>query len=201
MGGEGPRTVLVVADSSDALTAADGMGGAYRVETARSADEALTALGVSDDAGHDVDLLVTAAYLPDRSGEALLETLRERGVRVRAGVLAPPTAGAFPTFDVRVDRPVTAAALSRAVDRLVSLEEYDTRVDRLYELARRQGRRDDAAPPVGDGGFDAVDGAVLAARAAADAALTEVRTEDRERLFVGEPMGTGAAAGTEDDTT
>jgi CheY-like chemotaxis protein len=198
MRGEGPRTVLVVADSSDALTAAEGLAGAYRVETARSADEALAVLGVGDGAGHDVDVLVTAAYLPDRSGETLLETLREHGVRVRAGVLVPPTAGAFPTFDVRVDRPVTAAALSRAVDRLVSLEEYDTRVDRLYELARRQGRRDDAAPPVGDGGFDAVDGTVLAARAAADAALTDVRTEDRDRLFVGEPTRT--AAGTEDDS-
>lgn len=182
MDGGGHRTVLVVADSSDALTAAERLDGAYRVATATSADEALTTAGGDTDTAPAVDALVTAAFLPDRSGATLLETFRERDVR--AAVLAPPEAAPFPGFDVRVDRPVTAATLSRAVDRLLSMREYDARLDRLYELARRQGRRDDAAPPVGDGGFDAVDEAVLKARAAADSALTDVRVADHHRLFV-----------------
>lgn len=178
MTGERGRRVLVVADSSDALAAA--ALDSYHVETARTA---ATALDLLDS---EVDALVVEAFLPDRSGEALLETVRERGMGVRAAVLAGPDAAPFPSFDVRVETPTTAEELACAVDRLVSLRAYDAQVDRLYELARRQSQAGGAAPPIGDGGFDAVDEAILDARSAADSALTDVRAEDHERLFVDE---------------
>lgn len=179
MTGERGTLVLVVADSSDALAAATALD-SYRVETARTA---ATALDLLDDR---VDALVVEAFLPDRSGERLLEAVRERGVEVRAAVLAGPDAAPFPTFDVRVETPPTAEELAGAVDRLVSLRAYDAQVDRLYELARRQSQSGGAAPPIGDGGFDAVNEGILDARSAADSALTDVRAEDHERLFVDE---------------
>lgn len=189
MTGERGTTVLVVADSSDALAAAASLDS--HVETARTAT---TALDLLDD---HVDALVVEAFLPDRSGERLLETVRERGMGVRAAVLAGPDAAPFPTFDVRVETPPTAEELACAVDRLVSLRTYDAQVDRLYELARRQSGSDGAAPPIGDGGFDAVDEAILDARSAADSALTDVRAEDHERLFVDEAT---TRSETEDDS-
>ena len=191
MNGEGSSTVLFVADSSDALAAAEGLDD-HRVETARTVAAALDAVDVT------VDLLVVSASLPDRSGEALLDAVRERGIDARAAVLADPGDPEFPAFDVRIETPVTTADLARAVDRLVSLREYDARVDRLYELAKRQGRSERAAPPVGDGGFDAVDEAILDARAAADSALTDVSEADLGRLFVDETTRTRTR--TEDDS-
>jgi CheY-like chemotaxis protein len=177
MTGEGISTVLFVADSSDALAAAEQLDD-YRVETVRTAAAAM------DVADASLDALVVAAYLPDRSGASLLETVRNRGIDARAAVLAGPEDGEFPGFDIRVETPPATEDLERALDRLAALRVYDDRVERLYELAKRQSTRDAAAPPVGDGGFDAMDGSILDARAAADSALCNVETEDLGRLFV-----------------
>ncbi len=180
MTGEGEPTVLVVTDSSDALAVAGALRADYDIGTAETGADALAA---ASDIG-PVDALVVAAYLPDRSGVSLLEALRERSVGARAAVLADPGTPEFEGFDLQVATPPTAEDLRPVVDRLVSLGAYDDRVDRLYELAKRQGRRETGAAPVGDGGFEGVDEYLLDAREAADSALTDVREDDRERLFV-----------------
>jgi CheY-like chemotaxis protein len=187
MTGEGGRVVLVVTDSSDALAVAETLEPPYDVRTARSTAAALETV----ERVETLDALVLAAYLPDRSGATLLETLRDRSVDARAGVLVESDEGEFPGFDLRVETTPTAEELERAVGRLVSLGVYDEQVDRLYELAKQQGRDGAEAAPVGDGGVESVDSALLDAREAADAALTDVCDDDRDRLFADETIRTG----------
>lgn len=178
MVGEGNPTVFIATDSSDVLAASGTLRTEYDVRTARTAEAALdTAADIA------VDALVLAAYLPDGSGESLLEALRGRSVDARAGVLAGINAPGFPDFDLRIETPTTSEELERVVDRLISLGKYDDRLDELYQLAKQQAQPCSETGAVGDGGFDEFDEDILDAREAVDAALAEVQERDRGRLF------------------
>jgi DNA-binding response OmpR family regulator len=132
----GTATVLVVEDERElADLFADWLRSSYDVRTAYTADGALAEL---DD---DVDVVLLDRRLPESSGDAVLETMREEGY---GGQVAMVTA-VDPDFDMLelgidayVVKPVDRTELSELVSQLLARSLYSTEVQEYFSLASKR---------------------------------------------------------------
>lgn len=127
-----PPSVLIVEDErSLADLYATWLGERYEVRTAYDGADAL---GVLDET---IDVVVLDRRMPGLSGDELLEELRERDLDCRVVVVSAVS----PDFDVvgmgfdeYLVKPIDAADLRSAVERLLERAGYDETVLELYQL-------------------------------------------------------------------
>ncbi|MUW14190.1 response regulator [Halorubrum sp. CBA1125] len=130
-------SVLIVEDERDLAELYDTwLSDSYETEVAYSGTEAQERF---DEGRHEVVLL--DRWLPDISGDEVLETIRDREPNGKVAMLT----GVSPDFDViemEVDsyvlKPVTRDELRELVDRLRHLAEYQRDVQELYPLIAKR---------------------------------------------------------------
>lgn len=119
----------------------------------------------------------------DLSGEepaAFVSAVRDRGHAVRAALLTPaaPTTDIVEQgFDAWFRTPVDEGRLRRGVESLFACRAYDRAITDLYQLARQRTASEPSVTPE----------RVQAAREAADEALADIDTADREALLANSP--------------
>lgn len=130
-----PPIVLVVEDAPDALELyALWLSERYRVRTAENGDEALDEID-------DVDVVLLNRRIPDRSGDEVLEAIREREFDCRVGMVTavdPDFDIVDMEFDTYLTKPVDEDDLTEAVERLSTLAERDRKSQELFALARKR---------------------------------------------------------------
>jgi DNA-binding NtrC family response regulator len=107
----------------------------YDVRTALDGEAALAAV---DDS---VDVVLLDRHMPGRSGDEVLEAIRERGLDCRVAMVT----GVDPDFDIvempfdeYVQKPLDESALRETVERLVELSEFDEGIEELYALSQKR---------------------------------------------------------------
>lgn len=133
---EKSASILIVEDEKDlADLYAMWLADTYEVETAYGGEEALAKL---DDS---VDVVLLDRRMPGIDGDAVLETIRERGIACRVAIVSAVT----PDFDVLemgfddyLTKPVTADELHDAVERMLARVDYDQVLQELYQLTSKK---------------------------------------------------------------
>ena len=129
-------TVLVVDDERDiADLYSTWMEGEYDVRTAYGAEEAL------EEADEDVDVVFLDRQMPEMNGDEVLEVLRSRDLECRV-VMVTAVDPDFDIVDMPFDdyltKPVMLDDLRGAVDRMLSRENYDERMQEFFSLASKK---------------------------------------------------------------
>ncbi|PSP70008.1 DNA-binding protein [Halobacteriales archaeon QH_8_67_27] len=129
-------TVLVVDDERDiADLYSTWMEGEYDVRTAYGAEEAL------EEADEDVDVVFLDRQMPEMNGDEVLEVLRGRDLDCRV-VMVTAVDPDFDIVDMPFDdyltKPVMLDDLRGAVDRMLSRENYDERMQEFFSLASKK---------------------------------------------------------------
>ena len=129
-------TVLVVDDERDiADLYSTWMEGEYDVRTAYGAEEAL------EEADEDVDVVFLDRQMPEMNGDEVLEVLRGRDLECRV-VMVTAVDPDFDIVDMPFDdyltKPVMLDDLRGAVDRMLSRENYDERMQEFFSLASKK---------------------------------------------------------------
>ncbi|MFB6207364.1 MAG: response regulator transcription factor, partial [Haloglomus sp.] len=130
-----PATVLI-ADDEPAIV--DGQASRletkYRVRRAYGGREAL------DELDDTVDVALLDRRMPDRSGDEILDRIRELGYSCRVAMLT----GVEPSFDIAemgfddyIRKPVDEAELFEVVENLLARRTYDAGLREFYSVARR----------------------------------------------------------------
>ncbi|UIP01357.1 response regulator (plasmid) [Halobaculum sp. CBA1158] len=137
------ETVLLVDDESALVDLyANYLGGAYRVLTATSGEEALEV--VSD----AVDVVLLDRRMPDMRGEEVLREIRSNGIEPQVAMLTAvePTVDIvdMPFDDYRV-KPVDKPELLGLIETLLERAAYDEHSQEFFALASKK-----AALEVGD---------------------------------------------------
>lgn len=135
-----PSTVLVVEDETDlADLYASWLDVDYDVLVANTAEDALDIL---DDA---VDVVLLDRRLPDLSGDAFLDALRERGCDCQVAIVSavdPDWDILEMRFDAYLVKPVARDDLLALVSRLLTRRRYDDEVQQFFELASKRATLD-----------------------------------------------------------
>lgn len=123
-----PR-VLVVEDEPDlADLYADYLRGEYEIQVATGGEEALEALSAAD------DVVVLDRRMPVVSGNEVLAVMEERDLDPRVALVTAVNPD-FDIIDLAIDdylvKPITRAELLETVDRLLTVDEYNERVQEL----------------------------------------------------------------------
>ena len=131
-----PATVLVVEDERElADLFADWLADSYDVRTAYSAADAL------DELDEDVDVVLLDRRLPERSGDDVLDTIRERGLDCQVAMVTAVDPD-FDTlelgFDSYVVKPVERDELEALVKQLLARSLYNEEVQRYFALASKR---------------------------------------------------------------
>jgi len=129
-------TVLVVDDERDiADLYSMWMEGEYDVRTAYGAEEAL------EEADEDVNVVFLDRQMPEMNGDEVLEVLRSRDLECRV-VMVTAVDPDFDIVDMPFDdyltKPVMLDDLRGAVDRMLSRENYDERMQEFFSLASKK---------------------------------------------------------------
>lgn len=129
-------TVLVVDDERDiADLYSTWMEGEYDVRTAYGAEEAL------EEADEGVDVVFLDRQMPEMNGDEVLEVLRGRSLECRV-VMVTAVDPDFDIVDMPFDdyltKPVMLDDLRGAVDRMLSRENYDERMQEFFSLASKK---------------------------------------------------------------
>jgi len=129
-------TVLVVDDERDiADLYSTWMEGEYDVRTAYGAEEAL------EEADEGVDVVFLDRQMPEMNGDEVLEVLRGRDLECRV-VMVTAVDPDFDIVDMPFDdyltKPVMLDDLHGAVDRMLSRENYDERMQEFFSLASKK---------------------------------------------------------------
>jgi DNA-binding response OmpR family regulator len=129
-------TVLVVDDERDiADLYSTWMEGEYDVRTAYGAEEAL------EEADEDVNVVFLDRQMPEMNGDEVLEVLRSRDLECRV-VMVTAVDPDFDIVDMPFDdyltKPVMLDDLRGAVDRMLSRENYDERMQEFFSLASKK---------------------------------------------------------------
>ena len=101
----------------------------YTVRRAYGGEEALSVVD------GDVDVVLLDRRMPDRSGDAVLRELRERGVEVQVVMVTAVDADfdVLPMpFDGYVEKPVAGDDLHEAVEKQLAVRRYDERVSEFF---------------------------------------------------------------------
>lgn len=129
-------TVLVVDDDEQVRTLyRSWLEEPYEV---RTAVDGRAALAVVDD---EVDVVLLDRRMPEQSGDAVLERLRDRGLRCRVAMVTAVDPGIDILdmgFDSYLVKPVDRETLVETVETLHSLREYDERLARAFRLASKK---------------------------------------------------------------
>jgi DNA-binding response OmpR family regulator len=135
MSGDSPL-VLVVEDERDlADLYATWLGDDYRVRTAHNGREAL------DQLDEEVRVVLLDRRMPDLSGDAVLDAIRERHLDCRVAMVTavePDTDIVEMRFDDYLVKPVSKEDLDRTVSNLLVRDEYDAGVQRLFSLVSKK---------------------------------------------------------------
>jgi len=179
------RRVLVV-DDDRALAAAYAtwLTDRFAVGTATSGEEAIAEL----DGGVDVVLL--DRRLPGRSGDEVLESIRERDGDFQVAMVTAVTPDVDIVdlgFDEYLVKPVTREALLASVESLFDRAEYDERVQTLFALVSKratllsdhEGREDDQL----EAALAELDDRIVTLREQLDETLAQFEYEDFEVAF------------------
>lgn len=131
-------TVLVVDDESAADPYGDRLADGRGVLTVDAA--------AIDRLDERADVVLLDGRAPDVSGEAVFETVRERGVDCRVAVVTGADADLdVPgmAFDERLEAPVSQSELRDAVDSLLDRVQYAETVRQYFELLSKRTRLED----------------------------------------------------------
>ena len=134
-----PR-VLIVEDEPDlARLYATWLEDSCTVETALDGSEALESIDGT------VNVVLLDRRMPDRSGEAVLEAIRERGLDCRVAMVT----AVEPDFDIvemgfddYLLKPVSKARLHTVVEQLLLRSTYDDQLRELFSLASKKALLD-----------------------------------------------------------
>jgi len=134
-------TILVVDDEeavADAYTAQ--LRRDYETRTAYGGEEAL------DEVDDDVDVVLLDRRMPDRSGDDVLDAIRERGLDCRVIMVT----AVDPDFDIvdmpfedYLQKPAGREELVEAIERQLLASDYDRRFTEFIELNTKVGLLED----------------------------------------------------------
>jgi two-component system, OmpR family, response regulator AdeR len=137
-----PASVLIVEDEPKlAELYASWLDEQWHVETAHGGHEALDAV----DEGFDVVLL--DRRLPDHSGSAVLESIRDRNADSRVAMVTaiepePDVDVVEMGFDDYLLKPVSKDELQQSIERLLLRRSYDEQVNEFFALASKKAMLD-----------------------------------------------------------
>ncbi|MFB6189440.1 MAG: response regulator [Halapricum sp.] len=128
-------TILVVDDEPDVADAyAAQLRERYAVRTAYSGQEALEIIDVS------VDVVLLDRRMPGRSGDDVLQRIRELGIDARIAMVT----AVDPNFDIiempfddYLTKPVSREDLFETVERLLTCAKYEDRFQQFYSLTNK----------------------------------------------------------------
>jgi DNA-binding response OmpR family regulator len=128
-------TVLAVDDEKDVADVyALKLEREYDVRVAYSGTEALESVD------EDVDVVLLDRRMPDRSGDEVLETIRDRGLDTRV-IMITAVDPDFDIIDMDFDdylcKPVQSDDLVEAVKQQLSVSQYDDRLSDFYEVTAK----------------------------------------------------------------
>ncbi|WP_415380989.1 HalX domain-containing protein [Halosimplex sp. TS25] len=178
-------TVLVVDDERDiADLYSTWLGEEYDVRTAYGAEEAL------DEADDAVDVVFLDRQMPEMNGDEVLEALRQRELDCRV-VMVTAVDPDFDIVDMPFDdyltKPVMLEDLYEAVDRMLTRENYDDRMQEFFSLASKKATLEaemEYAELQNNEEYKRLEAEVETLRREADQSVAEVSdTEDFETLF------------------
>ncbi len=178
-------TVLVVDDERDiADLYSTWLGEEHDVRTAYGAGEAL------DEADDAVDVVFLDRQMPEMNGDEVLEVLRERDFDCRV-VMVTAVDPDFDIVDMPFDdyltKPVMLEDLHEAVDRMLTRENYDERMQEFFSLASKKATLEaekDHVELQGNEEYERLEAEVETLRKEADQSVTEFSdAEDFETLF------------------
>jgi len=131
-----PATVLVVEDERElADLFADWLVDSYDVRTAYGVETAL------DELDDEVDVVLLDRRLPERSGDDVLDAIRERGLDCQVAMVTAVDPD-FDTlelgFDTYVVKPIERDELEALVRQLLARSLYNDEVQRYFALASKR---------------------------------------------------------------
>jgi len=132
--------VLIVEDEPDLADLYSAwLRSACSVETAYDGQQALDAID------EDVDIVLLDRRMPGLSGDAVLDTIRDRELDCRVAMVT----AVEPDFDIvemgfddYLVKPVSNEDLLETVDQLLLRSEYDTQLQELFALASKKALLD-----------------------------------------------------------
>ncbi|WP_255193181.1 HalX domain-containing protein [Natronobeatus ordinarius] len=137
---EGNPHVLIVEDEPDlAALYTTWLEDSCTVETALDGREALESIDES------VDVVLLDRRMPDRSGETVLDTIRENGLDCHVAMVTavePDFDIVELGFDAYLVKPVSKAELRTAIDRLLLRSTYDEQLQEYFSLASKKALLD-----------------------------------------------------------
>ena len=178
-------TVLVVDDERDiADLYSTWMEKEHDVRTAYGAEEAL------DEASEAVDVVFLDRQMPEMNGDEVLEILRERALDCRV-VMVTAVDPDFDIVDMPFDdyltKPVMLDDLNGAVDRMLTRENYDKRMQEFFSLASKKATLEaekDRVELQSNEEYEALESEVEHLREEADESVSDLSdAEDFETLF------------------
>lgn len=133
----GTASVLVVDDEPDLADLYGAwLADKYEVRVAYDGDDALNHL---DD---DLDVVLLDRKMPGRSGDEVLEEIRDRNLDCRVALVT----AVEPNFDILdmgfddyIQKPIDIEGFRQVVDRLLARGTFDEQVQELYALASKRG--------------------------------------------------------------
>ena len=121
-------TVLVVEDEANLLELYEvWLSEAYTVRPVLSGEAAF------DQLDSTVDVMVLDRRMPDLSGDALLQQLREEGWMGPVSAAEPDFDPLELAFDAHLNKPVTREELTGVVSRLLAVRDLDPEARTLYQ--------------------------------------------------------------------
>ena len=129
-------TALVVDDDRDiADLYATWLAMDYETRTAYSGEEALQRVG------DEVDIVFLDRRMPDRTGDEVLERIRERGLDCRVVMVTavdPDFDIVSMEFDDYLTKPVLREDLTAIIEQLREREEYSQTIQKLFSLTSKK---------------------------------------------------------------
>jgi DNA-binding NtrC family response regulator len=146
MGADDSAATVLVVDDERAV--ADAYSAQLEVEyDVRTAYDGAAALETVDDA---VDVVLLDRRMPSMSGDEVLDELRDRELDCRVIMVT----AVDPDFDIvdmpfedYLQKPVDRQDLYGAIERQLTVEEYDEQVDEYLELNTKMGLLEEEKPP------------------------------------------------------
>lgn len=133
-------TVLIVEDERElADLYTDWLADTYTVRTSYNGREALEQMDES------VDVVLLDRRMPNMSGEAVLEEIRERGYECRVAIVTTvdPSLDIIEMgFDNYLQKPVSEDDIHAAVNRLLKLDAYDDHMQEFYAAVSKKALLD-----------------------------------------------------------
>ncbi|WP_336359751.1 response regulator [Haladaptatus sp. ZSTT2] len=130
------NTILIVDDEKDIVELFSmWLSPDYTLRVATDGNEALEILDES------IDLVLLDRHMPRLTGDAVLETIRDRGLSCRVAMVTavePDLDITEMSFDAYLCKPVTKSALRSVVETLLARDRYDSEIQELAILLTKR---------------------------------------------------------------